>query len=122
MASMTGTGKRARRKKRVFMWVFLVVQLLFITWIIVGLATTGHTEPSAAQMDRYCAPGSGSVLGLYHSRADCMNHYSHVLSDAAGAGRGLGIAVVVLAWVVVDFLLAVPYAIYRLARRPTRGS
>jgi hypothetical protein len=32
-------------------------------------------------------------------------------------GKGLGLAVIVIVWVVVDFLVALTYGIYRLARR-----
>lgn len=34
-----------------------------------------------------------------------------------GIGKGIGVGLVVIVWVVVDFLLAVSYGIYRLARR-----
>lgn len=106
-----------RRKRRVFMWVFFAVQALFLIWLIAGLATTGHTAPSAAEMAQYCGTGPKSVLALYNSRADCMSHYSRILSDAAGTGRGLGAALIIVFWVVVDFFLGLGYVIYRLATR-----
>jgi len=106
-----------RKKRRVFLWFFLAIQLIFLVWIIVGAASAGHTEPSATQMAQYCGHGPDSVLALYKSKADCTAHYSRVLSDAAGAGRGIGVALVVIVWIVVDFLLGVVYGIYRLAKR-----
>jgi hypothetical protein len=106
-----------RKKRRVFMWVFFAVQALFLVWLISGLVATGHTAPSQAQMLQYCGTGPKSVLALYASKADCMNHYSQVLSDASGVGRGLGVAFVVAIWIVVDFLLGLGYGIYRLATR-----
>jgi hypothetical protein len=39
------------------------------------------------------------------------------LGGAAKAGTALGGAFIVVVWVIVDFLLAVSYGIYRLARR-----
>jgi hypothetical protein len=108
-----------RKRRRVFLWIFLAIQLILIVWIIAGVAATRHTAPTDAQMaQNSSAHGPNSVLLLYKSRADCMAHYSRVLSDASGAGRGLGVAVVVVLWIVIDFLVGVPYAIYRLARRP----
>jgi hypothetical protein len=106
-----------RKKRRVFMWIFFALQALFLLWIIVGVVSTGHTAPSAAEMAQYCSPGPRSVLALYSSKADCLREYSHVLSDAAGAGRGIGVAVIVVLWIVVDFFTGLGYAIYRLASR-----
>jgi hypothetical protein len=111
------TAVPQRRKRRVFLWVFLAIQVIFIIWIITGIAATAHTAPTAAQMAQYCGTGPKSVLALYSSKASCMTHYSQALSDAAGAGRGIGVAAVVLFWCVVDFLVGGGYAIYRLARR-----
>lgn len=37
---------------------------------------------------------------------------------AAEAGTAIGAALIVTLWAVVDFILGVTYAIYRLARRP----
>jgi hypothetical protein len=106
-----------RKKRRVFMWVFFAVQALFLIWIVAGVVSTGHTAPSAAEMAQYCGTGPKSVLMLYQNKADCMTHYSQVLSDAAGTGRGLGVALIVVFWIVVDFFLGLGYGIYRLATR-----
>jgi hypothetical protein len=38
-----------RKKRRVFLWVFLSIQALFILWLVVGLATT-HTGPTHADL------------------------------------------------------------------------
>jgi hypothetical protein len=112
-----GTPPKPRKKRRIFLWVFLAIQVLLLIWIIAGAASTGHTEPSAAQMAQYCGHGPNSVLALYKSKADCMAHYSRVLSDAAGTGRGLGIALVVAMWFVVDVILGISYGVYKLATR-----
>jgi hypothetical protein len=82
-----------KRKRRVFLWVFLAVQALFILWIVTG--ATASSSP-------------------------CHGLSAHACADAANAGHGIAIAAQVIVWVVVDFLLAVTYGIYRLARRPAR--
>jgi hypothetical protein len=112
-----GAPPPKRHRRRVFLWVFLAIQAIFLIWIITGAVSTGHTEPSAAQMAQYCGNGPNSVLALYSSKADCMAHYSRVLSDAAGTGRGLGIALIVIMWFVVDVILGVSYGVYKLATR-----
>ena len=47
------------------------------------------------------------------TQAQCVSF----LGGAAKTGTTLGAATIVIVWVVVDFLLAVTYGIYRLARR-----
>jgi hypothetical protein len=80
-----------RRRRRVFLWVFMAVQVLFVLWIVTG-ATAGSSP--------------------------CRGLSAHDCATASDAGHGLAIAAQVVAWVVADFLLAVIYGIYRLARRP----
>jgi hypothetical protein len=77
----------------VFLWVFLAVQVLFVVWIIAGIAS-GSGQPS-----------------------DCGSLSAKTCRDAANAGTGLGVALIVVFWVVVDFLMAVIYGVYRLAKR-----
>jgi uncharacterized membrane protein len=91
MSSASETAA-SRRKRRIFLWFFLAVQAAFILWIIAGAAS---------------------------SSPPCVGHLS--ARDCAAAhdvGNGIAVVVQVIAWVVVDFLLAVTYGIYRLARRP----
>jgi hypothetical protein len=106
---------RPRRKPRVFLWVFVAVQALFMIWLAVGLAA--KTGPSvAAQVARQCSHGGWQ--GLFSSQADCTRHYAVALHDATNAGKGLGAALIVIIWIVIDFFLALSYGIYRLASRP----
>lgn len=104
-----------RRKRRVFLWVFLAVQVLFIVWIIAGMATT-HTAPTQAQLAQGCY--NHNWYPLFKSQADCVTHYGGALTDAGNAGKAIGVGLVVVFWLVVDFLLGIGYGIYRLARRP----
>lgn len=105
---------RQRRKRRVFMWVFLAIQALFVVWLVVGLATT-QTGPTHAQLVSACY--HHAWWPLFQSQADCVTHYGGALTAAGNVGKGLGAAVIVLVWVVVDVLLGITYGIYRLASR-----
>jgi hypothetical protein len=82
-----------KKRKRVFMWFFLAVQVIFLVWIIAG----GH---SAATDTSHC----GTL-----SAADCKS--------AAQAGAGIGIALIIVFWCVVDVILGITYLVVRLARR-----
>lgn len=104
-----------RRKRRVFLWVFLAVQVLFLVWIIAGLASHPPGPTAAQQAAQQCA-GRG-WYPLFKSQADCQQHFGHALSEAQTAGKGIGVALIVVFWVVVDFFLGLGYGIYRLASR-----
>jgi hypothetical protein len=98
----------------VFLWVFLAVQALFILWLVVGLATT-HTGATPAQIADLC--GNGQWQGLFTSYHDCVVHGGHGLQQAGNLGKGIGAALVILLWVVVDIILGISYGVYRLATR-----
>jgi hypothetical protein len=104
-----------RKKRRVFMWVFFAIQAIFIIWIITGIASKGSGPSAATQAAQQCA--NGGWQGLFKSQADCVKHYGVALNDAADTGKGLGVALIVVFWVVVDFFLGVGYGVYRLATR-----
>lgn len=54
---------------------------------------------------------------LFKSQADCNQHYAHALNEATNVGKGIGVAFIVIVWMVVDFFLGLGYGIYRLASR-----
>jgi len=89
------------------------VQVGFIIWVIT--ASTAGTSPTAAEVARFC--GHGAWSPLFTSYADCVKHGAVGLADAANLGKGLAVSVIVITRVIVDFLLAVTYGIYRLAKR-----
>jgi hypothetical protein len=101
------------KQHRVFLWVFLAVQVIFIIWLIAG--GTSHTSPSATDIASWC--GDGKWNPLYSSYQACVADAGSSLQAAATVGKGIGMGLIVTLWVVVDFLLAVTYGIYRLARR-----
>lgn len=107
--------KPPRRKRRVFLWVFLAVQALFIIWIIAAVATKPGGQTVASQVAQACR--NGGWQGLFKSQADCTQHYAVALNDASNTGKGIGVAIVVVIWVVVDFFLGVGYGVYKLATR-----
>lgn len=107
--------KPPRRKRRIFLWVFLAVQALFVIWIIAAIATKPGGQTVASQVAQACR--NGGWQGLFKSQADCTKHYAVALNDATNTGKGLGVAIIVAVWVVVDFFMGVGYGIYKLATR-----
>ncbi|MFF0889978.1 hypothetical protein [Streptomyces sp. NPDC003456] len=87
------------KRRRVFFWVFLAVQLLFLAWVIWG-ATTADGTPAECR-------------GLTGDDQDLCN-------DAHDVGTTIGVGLVIGLWVAVDFILALTYVIYRLATRQPR--
>ncbi len=85
-----------RKRRMVFFWVFLAVQIIFLIWLISGIATAGGTPDS-------CSGLTGDDLQF--------------CKDAGDLGTTIGAGLIVGLWAAVDFVLAVSYAIYRLSRR-----
>jgi hypothetical protein len=105
---------RPRKKRRVFLWVFLAIQALFVVWLVAGLATT-HTGATQAQLTSACY--HHNWWPLYKSQADCVTHFGALMNDAGNTGKALGAGLIVLFWVVVDIILGISYGVYRLATR-----
>jgi hypothetical protein len=100
MTEITATTEEATppaKKKRVFMWVFLAFQALFILWLIAGMGGAGNAVNE-------CANEAADMRDLCES--------------ATAVGAGIGIAMVLGLWVVVDLILGIGYAVFRLAKRP----
>ena len=91
--TQTQTVEQPKKKRRVFLWFFLVIQVLFIIWIVGG-ASTGAGTPE-----------------------DCGSLDAETCNAASDIGTSIGVAMVVVLWIVVDFLLALIYGVYRLAKR-----
>jgi hypothetical protein len=107
-----------RRRRRVFLWVFLVIQALFVIWIITAVATV-HTGATQAQLAQGCY--DHNWYPLFRSQADCVQHYGGALNDAGTAGKAIGVGLVIVFWMVVDVILGVSYGVYRLATRSRNG-
>ncbi|MFD5514192.1 hypothetical protein ACFWIB_41920 [Streptomyces sp. NPDC127051] len=72
-------------------WIFILVQVVFIAWLIGGTIATQN----------------GGCDGL---AADTCQ-------DAKDVGPAIGIGLVILLWATVDTILGIAYAVYRLAKK-----
>lgn len=85
--------RKVKKKKRIFMWFFLAVQLLFIVWLVTAInSTSGNAD-------------TGGVLTQEEA------------NSARDAGAAIGTLMIFVIWAIVDFILAVGWAIVRLAGR-----
>jgi hypothetical protein len=103
-----------RKRRRVFMWVFLAIQALFVLWLVVGLATV-HAGPTSSQIAQQCY--HHNWWPLFKSQADCVTHFGGAMTTAGNLGKGIGAALIILLWAVVDIILGISYGVYRLATR-----
>lgn len=85
------TQQPARKKRRVFLWFFLALQLLFVAWIWAGMAA--DTDVCATATNRSACEAGAEI------------------------GGGLAIAFMFGMWLFVDLLVGVIYGVYRLAKR-----
>ncbi|MFD3537015.1 hypothetical protein [Streptomyces sp. NPDC058664] len=86
-------AERPRRKSRVFLWVFLAIQVLFLFWVIVG-ASSGSGTPD-----------------------DCGTLDQQMCNNAENLGTAVGVGLMIFLWAAVDVILGVSYAIYRFSKR-----
>ncbi|MET3962874.1 hypothetical protein ABIE44_002808 [Marmoricola sp. OAE513] len=89
----SGAPAPAKKKRKIFLWFFLAIQVLFIIWIIAG-ASTGSGQPD-----------------------DCGVLDAETCNDAADTGTAIGVVLIIVFWMVVDVILGVIYGVYRLAKR-----
>jgi uncharacterized membrane protein YhaH (DUF805 family) len=89
-AAYAQPAPKPRRKRRVFLWFFLAIQIIFIVWLISAGVSTDH------------------------SVTHCVGQYC---KGATEAGSAIGIGLIVVFWVIVDFLVTIPWVVYRLATR-----
>jgi len=94
-ATTSTTSTPDRKPRRVFMWSFLVVQLLCAIWLVGAIVSTAH------------GAGAGSCTGL--SAADCKG--------AAQVGGGIAIVLILFAWAVIDIVLGVSRLVVLTARK-----
>lgn len=95
-----------RKRRRIFPWVFLAVQVLFVLLVI--LQASGGTDIHA-QAVAYC-----------HAHPDPYLPFSQCVSDygtGSKAGTAIGAGLLVVLWAVADVILGISYGVWRLARR-----
>jgi hypothetical protein len=95
-----------RRRRRVFLWVFLAVQVLFVVLLVVQAAGGGSVHSDAVA---YCHAHPDQYLPF----AQCVSDYG----GGAKVGTAVGAGLIVVLWAVVDVILGVSYGVWRLARR-----
>lgn len=84
---MENTEVTPRKKRRVFMWVTLAVNALFLFWFISGVST-GES----------CSGLTGDAL---------------TTCQAGQAGTAIGAFIVIVLWAMVDIILGVIYLVTR---------
>lgn len=85
-----------KKHHHIFRWVFLAIQLVFLIWIIAGVASVGS------------------------SPADCGTLTAEQCNAATGIGATIGAGLIVAFWLAVDFILGITYMIFHWSRRPAR--
>lgn len=83
-----------KRRKRVFLWVFLAIQVIYLIWVITGISTANS--------------GDASCVGTYDEE---------LCRDAGDVGTTLGVGFVVFLWAATDIIVGGFYALYRLVKR-----
>jgi hypothetical protein len=109
----TTTQAQPKKRKRIFMWTFLVIQALFLIWLITALA--GKTGPTAAQVAQFC--GKGQWQGVFKSYHDCVVHGANGLTAAGDIGKGIAVGLIIGLWVAADVILGIGRLVVVLARR-----
>ncbi|UUU23789.1 OPT/YSL family transporter [Streptomyces sp. DSM 40750] len=92
------TPPRPKKRHRVFLWLFLAVQILFLIWVITGAASGSGTPEE-------CQGRTGDALKL--------------CEDASDVGTTIGVGLIIGLWAAVDVILGFSYVVYRLASRRT---
>jgi hypothetical protein len=104
------------RRRAVFPWFFLAVQVLFLILVIAAALASDHgtAEAVSRQVARTCL--NGAWQGAFTSQRACLQHFHVALPHGQDLDPGLSPGLVAIAWLVADVLLGVGYGLYRLAR------
>ena len=86
---MTYAPPQRKRKIRKFTWFFLAVQVLFLIWVIAGIAS-GSGQPS-----------------------DCGGLDAQTCNDASDTGTAIGVFLVVGLWAFFDVILGIIWLVTR---------
>jgi len=84
---------KKKRQYHVGMWLFLLLQVLFVVWIISAIAQ-----------------GAGAPT-------DCHGLDTKSCNDAESAGTAIGVGLVVALWVAVDVITGMVWLVVHFARR-----
>jgi hypothetical protein len=86
--------RKRKRKVRVFTWIILAINVLFLIWVIAGAAS-----------------GSGHA-------SNCGSLDQQTCDDAAHTGTAIGVAIIIVLWAAVDLILGIIWLVTR-RREPT---
>ncbi|PRH79421.1 hypothetical protein C6N75_10090 [Streptomyces solincola] len=86
-----------KKKRPVFLVVFILVQVIFLIWLIVGV----NTASSGSADD--CRGLTGDLLRSCEEGND--------------VGTAIGAGLIIALWAFVDVIFGITYGVYRLARR-----
>ena len=105
-----------QRRRAVFPWFFLAVQVLFGILVIAAALAADHgtAEAVSHQVARTCL--SGAWQGAFPSQRACLEHFHVALPAGQDLDPGLSPGLVAIAWAVADACLLLGYGLYRLAR------
>lgn len=110
---ITPAPAKVRKPRRVFMWSFLAIQVLFLVWVIGGIMS--HTGATTADVNAGCLHGAWQ--GLFQSQQDCLVHYRNGLNQAASAGTAIGVGIVIVFWFIVDAILGISRLVVLTSRK-----
>lgn len=79
------------KKKRVFFWFFVTVQIMFLFWTIAGISAGSDTS-------------------------SCTGEFAEACKDGAEVGTFIGVALVFAGWMIVDIILGIMRLVYKFAR------
>ncbi|SEQ71590.1 hypothetical protein SAMN04487983_1007167 [Streptomyces sp. yr375] len=94
------TAPPPKKRHRIFLWIFLAVQILFLIWVITGAASGSGTPEE-------CRGLTGDNLKL--------------CKDASDVGTTIGVGLIIGLWAAADIILGFTYLVYRLATRQPRA-
>jgi hypothetical protein len=81
-----------KKKRHIFRWVFLAIQVLFLIWIISGVNSASDN----------CDGEVGAALDACQA--------------GTAVGAGIGVGIVIFLWAAVDIILGITYLIFRKKR------
>lgn len=81
-----------KKRRRIFPWFYLLVNILFLVWIIVGASSGGDASNCGTLSQQAC-------------------------NDAQNVGKGIGAALIIGLWVAFDVIVGFIYLMFRLAGR-----
>jgi hypothetical protein len=82
-----------KKKRHIFRWVFLAIQVLFLIWIIAGASSASdNCEGETGQALEACEAGTA-------------------------VGAGIGVVLIIFIWMAVDVILALTYLVFVRGRR-----